>query len=78
MNAGTLIVAAAGALPDGTSLTVIAGGTLIFDPMRVNGSPFSFDAGPGIMTVPEPGTLALLAAGLVVGFGVWRRRKYGT
>ncbi|MEI8376648.1 MAG: PEP-CTERM sorting domain-containing protein [Planctomycetota bacterium] len=25
--------------------------------------------------VPEPSTLALLVAGVVVGFGAWRRRR---
>jgi autotransporter-associated beta strand protein len=34
VSAGTLIVNAAGALPDGTSLTVGAGGTFIFDPSQ--------------------------------------------
>ena len=59
VESGTLIVATAGALPDGSSLTVGAGGTFIFDP--------SVSAGPAIMAhdagsvnpVPEPSTLSL-------------------
>ena len=33
MDAGTLIVTNNGAIPDGSSLTVGAGGVFIFDPM---------------------------------------------
>ena len=29
----------------------------------------------GISTVPEPGTLTLLLAGVVSGFGAWYRRR---
>jgi len=71
VNAGMLIVTSSTALPSGTSLTVGAGGTFIFDP-SLAGAPA---AASSIATVPEPGTLILRVAGLFVGFGVWRRRK---
>jgi len=55
---GTLYVTSSNALPDGTSLTVGAGGTLIFNPSQaaapVVGS-------PSAVAVPEPGTLLLLS-----------------
>jgi autotransporter-associated beta strand protein len=80
---GMLIATSFQALPEGTSLTVGAGGTLIFgSPLAggtiVGGAPISaaMVSAAGPVPVPEPGTLALLAAGgLVVGFGVWRRSK---
>ena len=34
VSSGTLLIAHAGALPDGTSLTIGAGGTLLFDPRQ--------------------------------------------
>jgi autotransporter-associated beta strand protein len=77
VEAGTLIVNSGTALPDGTSLTVGAGGTFIFDP-SFTGSPVTGSAvsAGGVSAVPEPGTLALLAAGLVLGIGIaWRRMK---
>jgi len=79
VNAGILAVTTSTALPDGYSLTVGAGGTLIFDPSYSGSSiiatPISSFVASPVSPVPEPSTLALLAAGLVVGFGVWRRRK---
>ena len=78
VNAGTLAVTSSTALPDNQSLTVGAGGTLIFDPSYVASSiiatPISA-ASYAVSPVPEPSTLALLAAGLAVGFGAWRRKK---
>ena len=71
--AGGLVLASNTALPEGTSLTVGAGATLIFDPLQA-GSPIFASA--VVATVPEPGTLPLLLAALVVGFGVWSRRKW--
>ena len=66
VNAGTLIVTTNTALLDGSSLTVGAGGTFIFDPAA---SASSLTAAPqvrpaGVEAVPEPGTIALLAAAL--------------
>ena len=81
VNEGTLIVNNSGALLDGSSLTVGAGGTFIFDP-TVAGSPamgLSRDsivpASAAVAAVPEPGTLVLLIAGLVMGLGVWQRKR---
>ncbi len=78
VDAGTLYVTNFNALPDGSSLTVSGGGTFIFDP-SVSGTlavPTSPTSASGVVAaVPEPGALALLGVGLVVGFGAWRRRK---
>ncbi len=55
-----------------------------YDPNGVNAGPTSFLSSPlaaspvlttPLSPVPEPSTLALLVAGLVVGVGVWRKRK---
>jgi len=76
VNAGTLAVTSSTALPDNQSLTVGAGGTLIFDPSYSGSSIIATPVSPLVVSpVPEPGTLALLAAGAVAGFVAWRRRK---
>ena len=85
VNAGTLVVTSNAAIPAGTSLTIGAGATFIFDPSQAvaglavsSASPAASTAAgqPGIAAVPESGTLVLLvAAALVAGLGVWRRRK---
>ena len=38
VDAGTLVATTSSAIPDGTSLTIGAGGTLIFDPMFIAAS----------------------------------------
>ena len=76
VNNGRLIATNSQSLPDGTSLTVAAGGTFIFDP-SFTGSPVTAGAvSAGVVSpVPEPGRLALLVAGAVVGLAAWRKRK---
>ena len=73
---GTLAITTASALPAGSSLTVDAGGTFVFDP-SISGSQIIGGAvvARSVSAVPEPGTLALLAAALAMGLGVWRRRR---
>ena len=66
VESGTLYVQNSGALPDGSSLTVGAGGTFIFDP-TVTGASMDATAlhvASQINPVPEPGTIALLLAAL--------------
>ncbi len=75
VESGTLIVNNCGALPDGSSLTVGAGGTFIFDPSVAAAPAVPSANTQHIAAVPEPGTLALLAAALALRIGVaWRRR----
>ena len=80
VNAGILYVTNSNALPDGTGLTVGAGGTLVFD-ASVSAVPSETASGEAVScevvaTVPESGTLALLAVGaLGAGIGVWRGRE---
>ena len=74
VNAGTLIVASNAALPDGTSLTVGAGGTMLFDPSQVATAQLTSSATPEINPVPEPGTLTLLAMA-VCGAAVFQRGR---
>ena len=78
---GTLVVANLNALEVGASLTVGDSGAFTFDR---SGPAMSFSAAgaadrlPASVTlaaVPEPSTLALLAAGALVGEALRRRRK---
>ena len=76
VSGGTLIALTSAALPDGTSLTVGAGGTLDFDPMAT-AAPLSGGAAASaasITAVPEPSALAVLAAaGLFLRALAWRK-----
>ena len=79
VQSGTLIAESPTALPNGSSLSVGAGASSLFG-ASLTGSPIvgnasAVSAGSGVSAVPEPSTLALLVAGLVVGFGAWRRKK---
>jgi len=78
VEAGTLKVTAADSLPDGSSLTVGAGGSSLFGAALGATQPanLSLIASTGtIVAVPEPGTLALLIAGLVASIGATFRRS---
>ncbi len=88
--AGTLEILSSSALPDGTNLTVAAGGTFIFDPAG-SASPLAVRrlvawplaalppvASPRVVaSVPEPATFALFAAGVVlfVAHRCWGRKR---
>jgi fibronectin-binding autotransporter adhesin len=76
VNSGTLNVSAADAIPDGSSLTVGQGASALFAPAYA--SPVMISAAAQVAAVPEPGTLVLLAAGLVMGLGVWLRKDRNT
>ena len=68
VTAGTLIVTNANAIEDGSSLTV--GAAIAFAPVVPSVAASSLAAAP----VPEPGTLALLAAA-VCGAAVYQRLR---
>ncbi|MGA2257840.1 MAG: PEP-CTERM sorting domain-containing protein, partial [Thermoguttaceae bacterium] len=79
VEVGTLVVTAASALPEGTSLTIGAGGTLIFDPMAaadpLRGDPALAALPSSAAAVPEPSTIALLGVALAASFAAYARRK---
>ncbi|MGA2258261.1 MAG: SUMF1/EgtB/PvdO family nonheme iron enzyme [Thermoguttaceae bacterium] len=78
VEAGTLEVTRPAGLPSGTSLTMDAGGTFIFDPSRAVAAPITSSAAAQINSVPEPRTLALLVialCGAAVGQHIRSRRK---
>ena len=70
VDAGTLYVTNASAIADGTTLIIGAAGVFIYDPSAAGspGAAVSDEAMSAnvVSAVPEPGTLALLLAGLVV------------
>ena len=69
---GTLDVVTSSALPDGTSLAIGADATLVFDP---TGAGVPVASAAVVQAVPEPSTLALLAAGVVVTLLARKRRS---
>lgn len=74
----TLNVATASALPTGGSLTIQSGGTVVLSSgvAAAAASQAAPPASSSANAVPEPGMLALLAAGAVVlGAAAWRRRN---
>jgi autotransporter-associated beta strand protein len=71
VEAGTLEITTAAALPTGTSLTVGAGGIFIFDQMAT-AAPLAASAAGSVAPVPEPGTLVLLLTGATLAaFADW-------
>ena len=73
--AGELITTSTGALPPHANLLVGPGSTLLYDPSKGAG-PLGLASGREAAAVPEPGTLALLLAGLAAGTGAsWRRKR---
>jgi autotransporter-associated beta strand protein len=72
VTAGTLVLESDSALADGTSLTVGAGGGQLFDP-AVAADSLAIPGEQTIPPVPEPGTLALLMASLLMACGAWCR-----
>ena len=80
VEAGRLIATSNAALPDGSSLTVGAGGVFIFDPSQAGspaaGTSIAASRGAVVAAVPEPGTLLLLSvAGVVAAAAASRRRR---
>lgn len=71
VKTGTLILDSNTAIANGTSLTIGAGGTFLFDPSEA-GSPITNSA--STVAVPEPSTFVLLGAG-VIGMLRWGWRK---
>jgi fibronectin-binding autotransporter adhesin len=75
VNNGTLWVTSPAALPDGTDLTVAAPGTVFYNPSLAGQAIANSQvSSAGITAVPEPGALALLAAGLLSAAIYWKRR----
>jgi autotransporter-associated beta strand protein len=69
VNGGTLIATNVEAIADGTSLTV---GNASAFPAPIVPAPVVSSA--AVTPVPEPGTLALVAAATLAGIGIWRRK----
>jgi len=80
VSAGRFEVVNRWALPGETSLTVGAGGVLIFDPAATFGSPKILPTASTVMTqaVPEPSAVAILGVSLIGLLGyAWRHRGLG-
>ncbi len=76
VTAGTLALTSAAALPEATSLTIGAGGTLVFDPLAVVSGQQS--AAQVVSAVPEPGALAMLISGVAGALIATQRAKLTT
>ena len=81
VDAGTVCVTEASALPDGTALTIGAAGVFIFDPSAIGAVPLADADGnhrrQTVAAVPEPGIAGLLAAAValvVPSLGGFRRK----
>ena len=81
VETGTLYVARSSAIAVGTSLTVGAGGTFVFDPSQAVTAPVGLTQtraqipASSAALVPEPTTLALLSVvGIVASAAAWWRR----
>ncbi len=70
------IVVNSGAIQDGSSLVIGAGGTFVFDLTATGSALASSSPSLTVAPVPEPGTLVLLSvAGIVAAAAVWRKRR---
>ena len=83
VDAGTLEVTYSDTIPYESSLTVGTNGKVVFVNLSGAGASmaqaetFAAPHGAAVAAVPEPGTLALLAAGIVAAATAWRRRTSG-
>jgi hypothetical protein len=75
VNNGTLTIDNAAALSGGYDLMIGAAGQVVLSPGVVNTAAGAVSAGTS--PVPEPGTIALLAAVVVAGVAGWLQRKAG-
>ena len=72
---GTLYLISPTAIAAGTNLTVAAGGTFLYDPSTAAAPLAASPQAVVAAAVPEPGTLALLAAVGMAGAAIWLRRR---
>jgi len=76
VSSGALVVTDNYSLPERGSLTIGAGGVLIFDPAATAVPLTSSQVALAVNPVPEPGTLILFSVGTIGLLGcAWRRRR---